>query len=96
MMKLDEAINHCEEVALSCAKSNRECALEHVQLMQWLKELRALRKLVKPKHLDVLDCKNKYVNEVSDDIRHINDDEVFCDSVLDRINLKWENKYQNT
>ena len=51
-MKLEEAINHCEKVALSCAKSNRECALEHVQLMQWLKELRALRKLVKPEYLN--------------------------------------------
>lgn len=51
MMKLEEAINHCEKVALSCAKSNRECALDHVQLMQWLKELRALRKLVKPEYL---------------------------------------------
>lgn len=51
MMKLEEAINHCEETALSCAKSNRECALEHVQLMTWLKELRAIRKLVKPEYL---------------------------------------------
>ena len=48
---LNEAIQHCEEVALSCAKDNRKCALEHVQLMQWLKELRALRKLVKPEYL---------------------------------------------
>ena len=51
MMELGEAINHCEEVALSCAESNRECALEHVQLMQWLKELRVLRQLVKPEYL---------------------------------------------
>lgn len=51
MMTLNEAINHCEEVALSCDKSNRECALEHVQLMQWLKELRVLRQLVKPEYL---------------------------------------------
>ena len=51
MMELGEAINHCEKVALSCAKSNRECALEHVQLMTWLKELRAIRQLVKPEYL---------------------------------------------
>lgn len=50
-MKLEEAINHCEEVALSCDKSDRECALDHVQLMQWLKELRAIRRLVKPEYL---------------------------------------------
>lgn len=51
MMKLEEAINHCEEVALSCNKSNRECALDHIQLMQWLKELRVIRQLVKPEYL---------------------------------------------
>lgn len=51
MMELKDAIKHCEEVALSRAECNRECALEHVQLMQWLKELRALRKLVKPEYL---------------------------------------------
>ena len=33
MITLDEAINHCEEVALSCENNNRECALEHAQLM---------------------------------------------------------------
>lgn len=59
MMKLDEAINHCKEKALSCAESNRECALEHVQLMQWLKELRALRKLVKPEYLQKINMLQK-------------------------------------
>ena len=44
MMTLEEAIKHCKKVAISCSKSNRECALDHVQLMQWLKELRAMRK----------------------------------------------------
>jgi len=51
LMSLDAAIKHCEEVALSCAKSNKECAIEHIQLMQWLKELRVLRQLVKPEYL---------------------------------------------
>lgn len=51
MMNLDEAIKHCEEVALSCSNDEKKCALEHVQLMQWLKELRVLRQLVKPKYL---------------------------------------------
>lgn len=53
-MKLDEAIKHCEEVALSCDKSNKECAFEHIQLMTWLKELRAVRQLVKPRHLNII------------------------------------------
>ena len=39
-MTLDEAINHCTEVAdLNC----NECGLEHRQLAEWLKELKALR-----------------------------------------------------
>lgn len=51
-MSLDAAIKHCEEVALSCQSDERECALQHVQLMQWLKELRVLRQLVKPQYLN--------------------------------------------
>lgn len=39
-MTLDEAIQHCEEVANSeCS----ECANEHKQLAEWLKELKAFR-----------------------------------------------------
>lgn len=51
LMTLNEAIQHCEEVALSCQSDDRKCALQHVQLMQWLKELRVLRQLVKPQYL---------------------------------------------
>lgn len=51
MMELGEAIKHCEKVALSCSNDEKKCALEHVQLMQWLKELRVLRQLVNPKYL---------------------------------------------
>lgn len=39
-MTLDEAIQHCEEIACE----NNECALEHKQLAQWLRELKQLRK----------------------------------------------------
>ena len=51
LMTLNEAIKHCEEVALSCQGDEKKCALQHVQLMQWLKELRVLRQLVKPEYL---------------------------------------------
>lgn len=57
-MTLDEAIIHCEEVAESQEKKARklndgtmstrikceECAKEHRQLAEWLKELKAYRK----------------------------------------------------
>ena len=40
-MTLDEAISHCEEVANRC--DNRECASEHRQLAEWLRELKERR-----------------------------------------------------
>ena len=36
MITLEEAIKHCKDVALSC--TNKECALEHFQLLKWLQE----------------------------------------------------------
>lgn len=54
IMNLEEAIEHCKEVALSRQSDEKECALQHVQLMQWLKELRVLRQLVKPHHLNMI------------------------------------------
>lgn len=39
MMTLEEAIKHCEEKACN----NTECAMEHKQLAEWLKELQTLR-----------------------------------------------------
>ena len=36
MMTLEEAIKHCKDIALSC--TNKECALEHFQLLKWLQE----------------------------------------------------------
>ena len=44
-MTLDEAIDHCEEVAQEC--ENAECGMEHEQLAEWLKELRAFREVLK-------------------------------------------------
>jgi hypothetical protein len=51
-MTLDEAINHCNEVAERLESKNgyaytdatcEECAKEHRQLAEWLKELMALK-----------------------------------------------------
>jgi hypothetical protein len=38
-MTLDEAIKHCEDKAQQCG----ECGKEHVQLAEWLKELKRLK-----------------------------------------------------
>lgn len=40
-MTLDEAIQHCDEVAVTC--ENKECALDHLQLSNWLNELKDYR-----------------------------------------------------
>lgn len=40
-MTLEEAIEHCEEIA---EKMCDECGMEHRQLAEWLKELQAYRK----------------------------------------------------
>lgn len=48
MLTLEEAIKHCEEVAEREGKTcnGAECAEEHLQLAEWLKELRAYRDVV--------------------------------------------------
>ena len=40
-MTLDEAIEHAKEVACSC--KNEECAADHRQLANWLRELKEYR-----------------------------------------------------
>ena len=35
-MTLEEAIKHCKDIALTC--TNKECALDHFQLLKWLQE----------------------------------------------------------
>lgn len=49
-MTINEAIEHCKDVALHC--DNKECVYEHIQLMNWLKELKCLRLVVDKKYLD--------------------------------------------
>lgn len=57
-MTLDEAIKHAKEVAEEHTKYNRyggfescdECANEHRQLAEWLKELKQLREQVRGKY----------------------------------------------
>jgi ribosomal protein L32 len=59
MMDIDEAIKHAEEVADECTvyfqtseeeliRIPSECAEEHRQIAEWLKELKALREKRRP------------------------------------------------
>ena len=40
-MTLDNAIEHCNDVANSC--KNKSCANDHLQLAEWLMELKKLK-----------------------------------------------------
>ena len=48
-MSLEEAINHCKEVAEKC--TNKECALDHKQLHEWLVELQRHREVKEKNNL---------------------------------------------
>lgn len=48
-MTLQEAIQHAEEVAQSCALNNPKCAQDHLTLANWLKELQQLKQQAEQK-----------------------------------------------
>lgn len=102
-MTIDEAIKHCEEVAenqewlaeqdmgdYSC-KLSRECASEHRQLADWLRELEALKKGIgemwellrePPRYVPNLDAYNrclelvfKYVDNKDEVVMEVKADE---------------------
>lgn len=53
-MTIEEAIEHCEEVAVGLTEQGKcqECAAEHRQLAEWLHELIAFRAQQAPVKLD--------------------------------------------
>lgn len=67
MITLDEAIIHCMETYVK-KKDTTEClcAAEHLQLAEWLTELRML-KSDKPKITNIIDIKDRFKNK--DDYR---------------------------
>lgn len=42
-MDIQDAIQHCREVAEGCPAGDRDCAYQHDQLIDWLEELEAYR-----------------------------------------------------
>lgn len=83
MMTIDEAIRHCEEVAEKM--NDCECAADHRQLAEWLRELKELREIfskvdtgaIKPKdYLDLLDewaKARKLLKAAVEDLRWVNE-----------------------
>lgn len=62
-MTLEEAIARCREKALQFSSEQKERALEYVQLMDWLKELKCLRQVTDKKYLDAIDGLRKAFGE---------------------------------
>lgn len=48
-MTLDEAIQHAREVGIKmvCSREDKSCGQEHLQLADWLEELKAFRSAYK-------------------------------------------------
>ena len=77
MMDIDSAIKHCEDLAMVLeVECKPECADEHRQLAEWLKELKAVRKAWtqltdtaleirdNAKNQDAKDCAGFFVNYI--------------------------------
>ena len=63
MMTLEEAIIHCEDVANDRAGCCEDCAEEHRQLAEWLKELRAYRQMDTPR-VTCINCRHIDIRNV--------------------------------
>lgn len=76
-MALDEAILHCEEVAErnetfaeKCTEKGgetwgcRECAAEHRQLAEWLKELKTVQDIIKQHDRDSMPEDYWYIDKI--------------------------------
>lgn len=44
-MKLDDAIQHAEDVALQCRLDSPLCSEDHTQLARWLRELKKYQEI---------------------------------------------------
>jgi hypothetical protein len=67
MLDLESAIKHCEEVADGMTEQGKcaECASEHKQLAEWLKELKQLREQTRwTPCSERLPKENEYVGDV--------------------------------
>ena len=52
-MKLEDAIIHCEEVANDRAGCCEDCANEHRQFAEWLKDYKRLKEKEEPKMINI-------------------------------------------
>lgn len=53
-MKIEEAVEHCYNVAVSDNGNCEECKRDHLQLAEWLKELIAIRAFFRANNMEVV------------------------------------------
>lgn len=53
-MKIEEAVEHCYNTAVSDSCGSEDCKRDHLQLAKWLKELIAIRAFFKANNMEVV------------------------------------------
>jgi len=70
-MTIDEAIEHCKEVACDC-KAGDGCAAQHLQLAAWLSELKELRTKYQYAMADIQNIRKRFERDKMDIINQAN------------------------
>lgn len=86
VMTLDEAIKHCREKVAEQSECNRACAMEHLQLLDWLIELKNFKEEEKKK-LDLLN------NIIEDKNTEIENQELRIEKLEEELELLKSNKF---
>ena len=70
-MTLEEAIIHAEEVVDRCevTDGDRACAEEHRQLAEWLKELKAVKNLIRQHDEDSMPEDFWYIDKIREEVQ---------------------------
>ena len=97
-MTLDEAIKHCEEVAENVMHENAECAAEHRQLAEWLRELKELREDYEytkeqawkrysklKERQDIYDRMKECIQDYDEERAHIRADDILCEVLVELV-----------
>lgn len=53
-MNIEDAIEHCYNIAVGSGDECEECKREHLQLANWLKELTAIKEFFKANNMEIM------------------------------------------
>jgi len=74
-MKIEEAVEHCYDIAVGDTCNSEGCKREHLQLAEWLKELIAIREFFKSNNMEIMFDSEGSVKGVSPAETNIFDEE---------------------